>query len=123
MMMDVLMFFRSWMILIFSHAISDMALQHEYIGKYKARRTKCIDPLTGIQITVWPFVLSAHALINGALVYFITESVILGLAESLAHLIIDFVSCERWINLLQDQILHILCKGIWAYIWIWYALL
>ena len=120
-MIDVVIFFRTWMILIFGHALSDMALQHEYIGKYKARRTKCIDPLTGMQITVWPFVLSAHGLINGALVYWITGSVALGLAETILHILIDFCSCERWINLFQDQILHILCKGVWTYVWIWSA--
>lgn len=63
---------------------------------------------------MWPYALSAHALMHGAAVSLITGSVVLGLAETGAHWCIDFGKCENWYGIHLDQALHLACKVLWV---------
>lgn len=98
-----------WWMLV-GHAVGDYALQSEAMAREKDRHST-----TPLQATVpWFYWLTAHALIHGGAVALATRSVWLGLAETVAHWVIDFIKCEGWTNIHQDQALHIACKGTWA---------
>lgn len=96
-------------LLLAGHALGDFALQGDFIAKFKSRHTPFF---TGE--TIWPYVLASHALIHGAIVFLITHSVRLGIAETIAHATIDFIKCEKKINFHLDQTLHIACKILWS---------
>ncbi len=101
--------------LIIGHAFADFAFQSEAMSRYKNRRTPPSPPPGQEPVTCWHYWLLAHALIHGGTVYFITQSALLGLWESIAHIVIDFLKLEDSISLHTDQLLHIICKIIWAY--------
>ena len=96
--------------LIIGHAFSDYALQNDFVAKFKARR------IEGKYNSWWPWVLTSHALMHGGVVWIVTGNVWLGVAESLAHWIIDLAKCEKFIGFHTDQTLHIVCKVIWSVI-------
>jgi hypothetical protein len=60
--------------------------------------------------------LNAHASTHGLIVYFCTGSILLLIAEFISHWLIDYVKCDKIINLHQDQSLHLLSKVIYALI-------
>lgn len=103
--------------LLVGHAIADFALQTDWIAKNKNRHAipAGYNPaLHGPMQSVWPYVLSAHALIHGGAVYFATGSVMLGVLETASHWLIDFGKCERWYGIHTDQFAHIGLKFVWA---------
>ena len=103
--------------LLCGHAIADFALQTDWIAKNKNRHSipAGYDPvLHGPIQTIWPYVLGAHSLIHGFMVYAATGSVLLGMAETTAHWIIDFWKCEKLYGIHTDQMLHIVCKVAWC---------
>lgn len=108
---------KMFFLLMFGHAIADFALQTDWIAKTKNRHAgapQSYNPkLHGPIQTIWPYVLSAHALIHGGMVFLVTGSVVLGFAETIAHWAIDFGKCEKWYGIHTDQALHIFCKIIW----------
>ena len=97
--------------LLIGHAFADYALQNDFVAKFKSRHMD--TSMFGGQ-KVWIWVLSSHALMHGGVVWVITNNVWLGLAETVAHFIIDFSKCEKWIDFHQDQIAHIACKILWS---------
>ena len=110
---------EAFILLLMGHAIADFALQTDWIATNKSRHVipKGYDPNKhGPMQTVWPYVLSAHALIHGAAVYVVLGSWQLALAETCAHFLIDFGKCEKWYGIHTDQFLHCLCKVLWILI-------
>ncbi len=100
--------------LLASHAVADFALQSDALAINKNRNAK-----TELQKHVpWYYWLGSHALIHGLGVALITQSAILGLVETAAHFLIDFAKCERWYSIHIDQLLHVVCKVLWAVIWL-----
>lgn len=102
--------------LLCGHALADFALQTEWIARNKNRHAVPMgyDPaLHGPKQSIWPYVLSAHALIHGLAVFLATGSYILGAAESVVHWLIDFGKCERWYGVHLDQAMHLGCKALW----------
>jgi hypothetical protein len=106
-----------FILLLMMHALCDFPLQTEAMAKGKNRNRK-IDlsqvPKGQKIVTVWPYYMSAHALIHGLGVYVITGMIWLGIAEVIAHWVIDFGKCENWTNPHQDQVFHIVTKGLWT---------
>lgn len=101
-------------LLLSGHAIADYALQNQFMADFKSRHAVQADhPLAGI----WIYVLGSHALIHGVFVLYVTQSLVLGIAETVAHALIDFGKCEKWFGIHVDQCLHIFCKMIWLAIW------
>ena len=101
--------------LLCGHAISDFALQSESMGLGKSRHKKPPYIPKGIrEQTVWLYYLTAHAFINGGVVYLITQSQALGIAETIIHWIIDFCKTEGWINPHRDQMFHLLSKIVYC---------
>jgi hypothetical protein len=104
-------------VMLCGHAVADFMLQHPWVAQNKNRNAQTTghDPkLHGPRQTIWPYVLTAHALTHGAGVYLATGSSSLGLAETVAHWLIDFGKCERWYGIHADQWMHIGCKVVWA---------
>lgn len=100
---------RFWWLLV-GHALVDYPLQGEAMATEKDRHSK--SPLQA-QVP-WFYWLTAHALIHGGAVALITQSIWLGLAETVLHWFIDFIKCDGWTNIHQDQALHVACKVVWA---------
>ena len=100
--------------LLIGHAFADFVFQTEWIAKYKNRHRQSPPPPGQKQQTVWPYILTAHALVHGSFVWAITGNVWLGLAETFCHWIIDFGKCENWYGVHFDQSAHIFCKILWS---------
>lgn len=95
------------------HAFSDFVLQSEWMARAKNRHRPTSPPPGQTPQTVWPYVLTAHALMHGGVVALATGSVRLGVAEAVLHWCIDFGKCENWYGIHADQGMHWLCKIAW----------
>lgn len=94
-------------LLLVGHALADYPLQGDFLAKAKNRTA----PIPGVP---WFQALGAHALIHGGFVAAITGSVWLGLAEVVAHALIDDAKCRGRIGFNTDQAAHVACKVLWA---------
>ena len=104
-----------WWLLV-GHAVSDFWAQSDSMARGKNRNRKPENIPPGQKaMAVWPYWLSAHALIHGGAVALVTGSVGLGAAEAVAHASIDFGKCENWYGIHADQALHLGCKLLWAW--------
>lgn len=92
--------------LVAAHYIGDFALQNDFIAKFKVQGSA----------PFWFHVLIAHCMIHGLGVYLATGRVELGLAEVLAHGIIDSLKGRGQLSFNTDQAIHLICKVIWAVI-------
>lgn len=98
--------------LIAAHFLCDFSLQSDAMAINKNRNAN-----TELQQHVnWQWWMVAHCMIHGGAVAVITGNVWLGIAEVVAHFIIDFGKCERYYNISVDQALHMLCKLIWFWV-------
>jgi hypothetical protein len=82
-------------LLLAAHALGDFALQNDYVAKAKASSI---------------VVMLSHSIIHGALTFYVTNSFILGLAETVLHAGIDTAKCRDLISFNVDQALHVACK-------------
>lgn len=94
-------------LLLVAHALADYPLQGEFLAAGKNRRTD-------IGRLFWVWCLPAHALIHGGFVFAITGSLALGVAETAAHGVTDWLKCEGRIGLHADQTIHVVCKVGWV---------
>jgi hypothetical protein len=99
--------------LLIGHAVADFALQTEWMAKFKNWRVASPPPLGQKQQSVWVYVLSSHAMIHGGAVWVATGSATLGLAETVAHWLIDLGKCSSLYGIHEDQTMHLICKGTW----------
>ncbi len=102
------------------HALADFPLQGDFLAHGKSRHAKPVALATGNAPPklLWVFCLTAHALIHAGFVWCLSGRVLLGLAEFVAHWIIDFVKCEGRTSFETDQFLHLFAKVVWiAMIW------
>lgn len=107
------------LLLIAAHFVADYPLQSEFMALNKARK----GPLGAI---FWENCLVAHAATHGAAVALAVSlmrpdlAIPLGIAETLAHGLIDFGKCEGKFgsnpkrSLMIDQALHFGCKIAWV---------
>ncbi len=115
--------------LLAAHAVTDCLLQDWKINSIaiKKRRIPVVLSEQDQEETNeykkpnydWPYWLWSHACLNGLGVYWATGNPLLGLAESVAHSIIDFLKCEGFYGLHVDQALHLSCKILWVVIILW----
>ncbi len=106
-------FFRTFWWLMAAHALTDYALQSEFIATYKD--PNYWDEKRG-KVGPWLWIMSSHALINGGGVALVTGSVVLGVLECVAHFILDTAKCLGVINTHVDQYGHVLTKVAWAFL-------
>jgi hypothetical protein len=94
-------------LLVFAHLLADYPLQGDFLAKAKNHEA----PIPGVP---WQVALLSHAGIHAGLVWLITGSALLGLAELLLHAAIDHFKCSRRITFVHDQILHLLFKLLYV---------
>jgi len=102
-------------LLVAAHALCDFALQPEAMGLGKSRRRNPGES-RGPGFPPWYAWLSAHATIHGGAVAVVTGTWVFGVVETVLHATIDHLKCEDRLSFDQDQLLHLACKG--AYAWI-----
>lgn len=93
------------LMLLAAHWLADYPLQGPFLSE-----AKVIGPLRFYHLV-------AHAGIHGGAVALVTGSVWLGLAEWIAHGVIDELKVRGWTTFALDQALHIGCKIVWLAIW------
>ena len=96
--------------LLIGHAVADFWAQSE--GMRKAKGWK--NDVRSDGYKVWPYALTAHALIHGGAVYVVTGNPWLGFAEFVCHWLIDYGKCSGFYNTHYDQGMHIGCKVAWT---------
>lgn len=102
------------LLLLAGHAFADYPLQSDFMARGKNRNRPIENVPPGqTPMTVWPYILTAHATVHGTFVGVITGIWWLGLLEALAHWCIDFGKCENWYGIHADQWAHIAFKGLW----------
>lgn len=106
-MIPELSFLELFALMVFAHALGDYPLQGEFLSRAKSRA----NPVPGVP---WYQALAAHSTIQGGLVGLVTGSLWLGLAEAVAHALIDDAKCTSKLTFNQDQALHVACKIVWA---------
>jgi hypothetical protein len=102
--------------LMVGHAVADYPLQGEFLARAKNRNTE-------VGKIHWPYALTAHGLIHGGAVAWVTGSVGLGICETMIHFLTDFWKCEGKLTLKQDQAIHVGCKLFYAALVATYAAL
>ena len=95
------------------HALAEFVLHPEVMGYGKNRNSE-IHHNEQSMFPHWSYWLTGHALIHGAIVYLVTGSLLLGLIETLAHWVIDFLKCDGRLSMHQDQAIHIAFKFAYA---------
>lgn len=95
------------LLLFAGHALCDYPLQGDFLARGKNHR----NPLPGVP---WYQCLAGHALIHAGMVYLITHSAWMALAELLIHTLTDYAKCDGRISFNQDQAIHYCCKILWA---------
>ncbi|WP_223999015.1 DUF3307 domain-containing protein [Aureimonas sp. SA4125] len=94
-------------LLVAAHAVADYPLQGDFLSRAKNR----VSPVVGVP---WYQALGAHAAIHAGAVGIVTGSLALGLAEFVAHAVIDDLKCRGRISYITDQALHVACKAAWV---------
>lgn len=101
--------------LILAHVLCDFVLQSASMAKGKSRHLAFDLGVEERARVYWPYWLTAHAIIHGGAVWWVTGIIALGLVETIMHWIIDYAKCEGWTNIHSDQLLHLICKGIYLF--------
>jgi len=110
--------FETILLLLFAHAVGDFALQSDSMARGKNRHA--FDPSKAPPgqkpCNCWFWWMTAHALVNGAMYFIFTQNIIIGIIETVAHLVIDIVKTENKTSPHQDQLLHLACAVIYSII-------
>ena len=111
---DLLSAFQVLVAFCIGHAVMDFPLQGEFIATGKNWRLleKLKDPARPPQIWIWCMI--AHCLMQGASVWVVTGSFLIGLIELTLHWFIDVAKCSGKTSFHQDQGMHYLCKLAYA---------
>ena len=106
--------------LLIGHALADFPLQGGFLAAEKNRKagtpggTTFVPRDAEIPKGLWVYALTAHALIQGGMVWLITGNYWIGLAEFVLHWLIDFAKRHQWLNFHTDQFLHVFCKAVYV---------
>ncbi|MAA73835.1 MAG: hypothetical protein CMN28_03920 [Salinisphaeraceae bacterium] len=104
--------------LLVGHALGDFALQTDWMVRHKNHREPPPENSCRHPRHIWIHLLTAHALVHGGAVALTTGMVGLGIAETLAHWLIDYGKSDGRYGFHVDQLLHLGCKAVWLMIWI-----
>lgn len=111
--------------LLFLHALADFALQSDVMAKGKNRHNDAKQLFHWVHVLdrdpkdfkkCWFYWLSAHALIQGGLIFLIFGNIWIALIEIFTHFLIDFTKCENKLTPHQDQLLHFFFKIVYTII-------
>lgn len=107
-------FLATFWYLLVGHAVADYALQSEAMARGKNWNNTTPVPQGQKPQICWYYWLAAHALIHGGAVTIVTQSILLGIAETVLHFVIDCLKCAGITSINEDQLAHILCKVLWV---------
>ena len=92
--------------MVLGHFVADYALQGDKMA---------VEKCPGKDVTLdWRWWLTAHAGTHGFVVACLTGIPLLGIAEMIAHSLIDFGKCRLGYKMIVDQMLHWTCKLVWV---------
>ncbi len=101
--------------LLFLHFLGDFTFQTESMAKGKNRHRKPDYIPKGQKFKkTWFYWLSAHAFIQGGLIYIFFPIIWIVLFEVIMHFILDFLKCENITNPHIDQFFHFLLRIIYS---------
>ena len=111
---DLLSALQMFFALAIGHALADFPLQGEYLALGKNRRylENLGDPMRPPEI--WISCMGAHCLIHAGAVWAVTGSALLGAVDLVLHWTLDVSKCAGRTNYTQDQIMHLVCKALYA---------
>lgn len=101
-------------LLVLCHFIGDYVFQTDAIAVGKNRN---VNPAhLGVP---WVYWMTAHASTHAVLVYVVVKlfdfnpvyAIVFALTEFATHFMIDFMKCEKEIDIHQDQGFHLACKA------------
>ena len=99
--------------LLVAHVFTDYVLQSEFMADAKhpasTYRREKFGP--------WWWWAFAHALVNGAGVYWATYSFWCAYFETAVHGLVDYAKCRGRLTTAQDQALHLASKVLW-FLWV-----
>lgn len=98
-------------LLVVAHALADYPLQGDFLAKAKNHTA----PIAGVP---WWQAMAAHCVIHAGFVGVLTGSMLLAVAEFIAHFAIDRAKCAGRIGFDADQGFHIWCKLAYVVAWI-----
>jgi len=101
-------------LMTFWHFLADFALQTDWLQRAKSHLDSIGLIKADFGAPLWPLALGAHSAIHAGGVGVITGSIGLGAAEFFAHAVIDFLKSDGKFGIYADQLLHLVCKGIWV---------
>lgn len=90
--------------LLLAHFLCDFPLQGDYMAKFKSWKQSGSEP----DVAGW--LLLGHGTIHGGAVYLVTGSQVLGVIETVLHVVIDSLKITGKITYSQDQWAHLGCK-------------
>lgn len=112
-----MLFIETLFMLLVGHALADFVLQPEAMGRGKNRNNE-IHSGDQSMFPHWSYWMTGHSLIHGGIVFLVTGNILLGLIESLAHWVVDFLKCEGRLTMHQDQAIHVMFKVLFAaFVW------
>ena len=103
--------------LLIGHAIGDFVLQPAPMSSGKNRHNR-LKEQHGPGFPDWYYWLSAHSLTHAGIVYVITGNALFALIEAVGHWSVDFIKCDRHINLHQDQAIHLGFKVLYCVLFV-----
>ena len=101
-----------WLLLI-AHAFTDYVWQPEEMGW---RKNPTASPPEIAKYGPWWWHMSAHSLVNAGGIFFVTGNPLCSLGEFFLHFAIDYAKCRRWVSTNVDQGVHLVSKGVWAWL-------
>ena len=108
-------FHPNWYVLFFwlvvFHFLADYPLQGDFLAQAKDRHSK-------LGQMFWYHALPAHGAIHAGFVMLATGVLWMAIVEWLAHVLIDYLKCEKLIDLDVDQFLHLVTKVVLVYGWV-----
>ena len=110
--MEVLILFFN---LVIGHCVGDYVLQPGPMSAAKSRKNNLKEQY-GESFPHWYYWLTAHALTHAGIVILLTGNYLFAILETISHWLIDYAKCEKWINIHQDQIGHMIFKVIYCII-------
>lgn len=108
--------FACTLLMLFAgHALCDYPLQGDFLSQGKNRLLKGIP---------WKQCLFSHSLIHSGMVFLVTRSLILALAELGIHALTDYGKKAGWYGVGErafniDQGIHFACKIAWAVLFVY----
>ena len=103
--------------MLFLHFLGDFSLQSDAMAKGKNRHRMPENIPEGQKIKkVWFYWLSAHAFIQGGIIFIFFPVLWIVLLEVVFHFILDFMKCDNITNPHIDQAFHFLLRIVYTII-------